>query len=294
MYVQYSQGFPGVTVLDEKIFVDRNQDLDKPLEQLYAAYLENDLDKFPISRDYAPGLYQFLTRTDLKVRAVKGQVTGPVSFGMTVADNTGRAIAYDEVLADAAAKLLKLKASWMERELQAISKKTIIFVDEPYLHSIGSAFFALSKEKVVALLEEVFSGIHGLKGVHCCGNTDWSILLGTSLDILNFDAYDYAQSFALYPQEVKKFLNRGGVVAWGIVPNETEALEKESVSSLSDRLGEAMAPFTRNGIGIPFKQVVAQSLLTPQCSLAGLSIEGAGRALELLGDLSQKVRRRWG
>ncbi len=47
MYVQYSQGFPGVVIKDNSIYVDRSQDLNQPLEQLYAAYLENDIDKYP-------------------------------------------------------------------------------------------------------------------------------------------------------------------------------------------------------------------------------------------------------
>ena len=189
--------------------MDRNRDLFPELEQLYSAYLENDPAKFPITRDYAAGLYQFLNNVNLPVRAVKGHVTGPVSWGMTVTDNDGRAIAYDETLADAAAKLLKLKAVWMENELKQINKNTIMFVDEPYLHSIGSAFFALSKEKVVSLIQEVFSGIQGIKGIHCCGQSDWSIVLSTGLDILNFDAYNYGPSLALYPKEVKSSSFKG-------------------------------------------------------------------------------------
>ena len=60
MYVQYSQGFPGVVVEDDRIYVDRSQDLSNPLEQLYAAYLENDFNKYPIGQNYAAGLYAFL------------------------------------------------------------------------------------------------------------------------------------------------------------------------------------------------------------------------------------------
>ena len=105
--------------------------------------------------------------------------------------------------------------------------------------SFGSAFFALSREKVISLLEEVFGGISGLKGVHCCGNTDWSVLLDTSADILSFDAYNYAQSLSLYPAEVKKFLDRKGTIAWGIVPNQEESLAKETVASDSSWLGTA-------------------------------------------------------
>jgi len=292
MYVQVSEGFPGITVEEGKVFVDRNKDIETPLERLYSAYLENNFYKFPISKDYAAGLHQFLIYKDLNVQAVKGQIVGPVTWGMTVADNDGKAIAYDDVLGDACAKLLKLKVSWMEEELRQISKNTIIFVDEPYLTSLGSSFFALNKEKVLTLIGEVFSGIRGLKGIHCCGNSDWSFILQTGADILSFDAYNYASSLALYLQDVKKFISIGGVVAWGIVPNEEESLKKESAASLQDRLEEAMAPFTRKGSDIPFKELKSQSLLTPSCTLSNLSIEAAKTALELLNGLSDRMRRK--
>ena len=136
------------------------------------------------------------------------------------------------------------------------------------------------------------AGIGGLKGVHCCGNTDWSVLLDTSVDIISFDAYNYAQSLSLYPAEIKKFLDRGGTIAWGIVPNEEEALARESAASLQDRLEEAMAPFTRQDIR--FKQLIAQGLLTPSCGLGSIATEEAtARALELLTELSIKIRKRY-
>jgi methionine synthase II (cobalamin-independent) len=292
MYVQYSEGFPGVVIDGDKIYVDRSQELDKPLEQLYTAYLENDYMKYTVSQEYAAGLYAFLSSENLSPKAVKGQVTGPVSWGLTITDNNRRSIIYDETLADAAAKLLRLKASWQEKVLSELSKNTIIFIDEPYMTSFGSAFVSISKEKVIGLLEEVFGGISGLKGVHCCGNTDWSVLLDTSTNILSFDTYNYAQSLSLYPSEVKKFLDKGGAIAWGIVPNEIEALTGETVASLKDRLGEAMAPFTRNGVH--FNQLIEQGLLTPSCTLTSLKTEEASaQALELLTELSATIRKRY-
>jgi len=291
MCVQFSEGFPGAVVKEETIYIDRSKDLDKPLEQLYAAYLENDIDKYPISTDYAAGLHGFLGLTNLSPVAVKGQLTGPITWGLTVTDDTHRAIIYDEVLSDAMVKLLRLKASWQEKELRQISKNTIIFVDEPYMAAFGSVSMTLSKEKVTSLLEEVFGGISGLKGVHCCGNTDWSVLLETSVNILSLDAYNYAQSLSLYPSEVKSFLNRKGAIAWGIVPNDEQSLAKETVASLKDRLEAAMAPFTRNGV--PFRQLIRQGLLTPSCGLASLSIEAVAQALELLAELSANIRKRY-
>lgn len=293
MYVQYSQGFPGAVVGKDKIYIDRSQDLDKPLEQFYAAYLDNDVNKYPIGPEYAAGLHSFLALTNLSPQLVKGQVAGPISWGLTVADDTGRAILYDDILGDAVPRLLRLKAAWQEKELRKISSNTIIFVDEPYMAAYGStATETISSKKVIGLLEEVFAGISGLKGVHCCGNTDWSVLLDTSVDILSFDAYNYAQSLSLYPSEVGKFLDRNGTIAWGIVPSDEESLAKESAASLKDRLEEAMAPFTRQGIR--FKQLIEQGLLTPSCGLASLATEeAAARALELLAELSAIVRKRY-
>ncbi len=291
MYVQYSQGFPGVMVdeNEKKIYISRSGGVEKELEQLYAAYLEDRSNDYAVSPDYAAGLYRFLALDNLAPMAVKGQVTGPVTWGLTVTDESGKGILYDDFLGDAVPKLLKLKAAWQEKELREVCPRTIIFIDEPYMSAFGSVGMMLSREKVVSLLEEVFAGISGLKGVHCCGNTDWSILLDTGVDIISYDAYGYAQSLALYPAEVKRFLERGGTVAWGIVPAEEEALAGESVASLRDRLEEAMAPFTRHGVR--FQQLVAQGLLTPSCGLASVSEEAATTALELLSGLSQDIRK---
>ena len=48
------------------------------------------------------------------------------------------------------------------------------------------------------------------------------MLLATTVDILNLDAYGYIENLALYPAELRAFLDRGGVVCWGIVPNTEE------------------------------------------------------------------------
>jgi methionine synthase II (cobalamin-independent) len=291
MYVQFSEGFPGIVLEGDKAYVERSADFDSRLEQLYNADAENDPDNYGISAEYAAGLHAFLALKEQHPRMVKGQTTGPITWGLMVTDREQRGILYDDLLAEALAKFLRLKAMWQERFLRQIAPDTIIFVDEPYLTSLGTAFVAIPNEQVSTLLEVVLSGITGLKGVHCCGSTDWSLLLKSSTDILSFDAYNYADSLGCYPAEVKAFVERGGSIAWGIIPNEEDNVARESLGSLNDRLGEAMAPFTRDGL--PFKQLVAQSLLTPSCTLASLSAEASVRALELLSELSARVRSKY-
>jgi methionine synthase II (cobalamin-independent) len=293
MYVQFSEGFPGVVLEGDRIYVDRERDLDPDLERLYLAYLENDLQGYGLSPQYAAGLFEFLaTRFDAPL-AVKGQVTGPISWGLTVVDQDRRPVLYDEILADAVAKHLRLKAAWQEEKLKHLHPTTILFVDEPYMSAFGSAYVALNRDQVITLLEEVLAGIAGLKGVHCCGNTDWSLLLSTSVDILSLDAYEYAEALSLYPQEVKAFLERGGMIAWGIVPaQDEEALMGETVESLVVKLEEAMALLVRKGV--PLDDLLAASLVSPSCGLRTLSVPAAERALELTAAVSETMRERSG
>jgi len=290
MIVQFSEGFPGVVIDGDKIHIEPSADFESKLEQIHIGCEQDNASEYGISAEYAAGLHAFLSKaTGSKI--VKGQVTGPITWGLRVASQDGLGILYDDTLAETVAKFLRLKAAWQENILREISPNTIIFVDEPYLVSLGSVFTPVPEEKVPALLEEVLRGIKGTKGLHCCGNTNWSVLLDTKIDILSFDAYNYASSLSTHSDKVKSFLGRGGSIAWGIVPNEEEALANESLSSLRDRLEEAMAPFTRDGV--KFRQLIAQGLITPSCGLDGLSPEAAGQALELTAKLSREVRSRY-
>jgi len=297
MCAQVSEGFPGVVIDEGKIYIGPSANLDAELKQIYVDCEQNNYDKYAISTEYAAGLHAFLSKVT-EAEMVKGQMAGPITWGLTVADQDGRAILCNDTLAEAMAKFLKLKAMWQENALRKISRSAIMVIDEPSLVLLSSTFLyvpqervRIPNEKVAALLQEVLNGIEGVKGMHCCGGTNWALPLSTTIDVLSFDTYNYASSFARYPDEVKSFLKRGGTIAWGIVPNTEEALAGESVSSLRDRLEEAMAPFTRDGIR--FKQILRQSLLTPSCGLAGLSPEAACQALELVANLSHYLRERY-
>ncbi len=293
IYAQFSRDFPGASLNDGRVVVDRARDLTLELERLYTRYLEKDLDAAAMNADESAGLARFAQMDWRGARAVKGQVMGPISWGLTVTDQTRRAILYDDTLADAVAKHLHLHAAWQERELRKLAPQTILFVDEPYLASFGSAYVAVERDQVVGLIEEVFAGLQGLKGIHCCGNTDWSLLLSTSLDVLNFDAYNFAETLALYPGALRAFLDRGGMIAWGIVPVTSEdAVMAEAPESLIGKLESAWQMLAAKGI--PLEQLRATSLITPACGMGTLSEGAAVRALELLASVSLELRERYG
>jgi len=304
MYAQYSENFPGV-VADteaERTYIGRPQDVEHELERLYLAYLQHEVEYGLTSPQYAAGLHHLLAdgsaegtagaleRLGLSPLAIKGQVTGPISWGLMVTDRNRRPLLYDEILAEAISQHLRLKATWQEQQLKAVCPQTIMFVDEPYMSSFGSGFVSLSREQVITLLGEVFAGIEGLKGVHCCANTDWSVLLETTVDILNLDAYEYAESLALYPEAVSDFLDRGGIIAWGIVP-AGPLVEGETVPSLVDRLHEAMDLLVQKGVSMD--KLLAAGLVTPSCGTGSLDANTAERVFELTAQVSAEMRSRY-
>ena len=292
LYIQYSEGFPGIELDREKIHFERAADFDSKLEQLYADSYEDNRDNYPVSKEYAAGLYSFASSQKSKIPFAKGQLIGPVSWGLCVTDYTGKGIIYDDTLAEAIGKFLRLKASWQEKFLGSIARQTVIFIDEPYLASLGSAFVSLPNEQISSLIGEVLAGISGIKGIHCCGATDWSLLLNLPIDIISFDAYNYLDSILCYQSDLCSFVRKGKAIAWGIIPNDEDLLKKESTATIYDRFAEALSPLTRDGI--PIRELVRQSIITPTCGLASLSPDAVEHVFSLLNDVSGKIRRKYG
>ena len=299
MYVQFSASLPAVVVDDdnEKITFDTVRDLSRPLEDFYTSYLAEDLDAFALTTAYAAGFLDFIDSLErVPGTWVKGQVTGPVSVGLTVTDQDLRPSLYNDLLADVLVKNAAMNARWQIRELKSLRPRVIISVDEPYLAAFGSAFISLEREQVIVMLNEVFEAIHregALAGVHCCANTDWSVLLETTMDILNLDAYGYLENLALYPAELRAFLDRGGVIMWGIVPNDEEIFHT-TPQSLAGRLLQGFDLIQNKALArgedISSVELARRSLITTSCGLGPATVEIADHALDLLIQTGQLLR----
>lgn len=292
MYVQYAERLPGA-VIDEPartIHVDSTKAAEG-IEEVYAKYLANDIDYFRISPERAGGFYAFLKELETPpagLRYVKGTVTGPVSFGLSVTDEKKQPIIYHKDMFEVLTKFLIMKARWQIAELKKRCDDVIIFIDEPYLISIGSSYINVNIADAAARIEELSGAIKeagALAGVHCCGNTDWSVLLKRNIDILSFDTYSCAREFALYASDIKAFLEKGGTIAWGIVPS-SEAIEKETAASLVERLKAAIALLTAKGIPADIS-----SLITSSCGVGSLDEPRARRILEMTKLVSSELQK---
>jgi len=294
MVVQYSEGFPSLRwkEKEQRAWVDTSHGFDKEIEEFYQRLEGGELEPFQISENFAKGLriLKDLSSGDhrKKIKYIKGQITGPITFGLALADQEKKSVFYDPTLRDILIKHLSLKARWMEKRFNELfpGTPTIIFFDEPSLSSFGSAFSGLNREDVIYSLNECFDAVKGFKGIHCCGNTDWSVLLSTNIDILSFDAYGYLETISLYPKELKTFLERGGLLAWGIVPT-SEAILKEDAQTLVKRFKEGVETLSNKGID---QTLFKRTIVTPSCGTASLPIHLAERACELTAEVSKRLR----
>jgi len=299
MIPQYAEAFPGIVVdlEKEKISVDSGRALEE-LEGFYEKEMAGDVDHFRLSPDYAAGLSPFIEglreERPPELLCTKGHVTGPVTFGFSVKDEEGRAIFYDPNLQDAVGRLIAMKARDQVERFREFDLPTILFMDEPYMAAFGTTGMNVGREEVVQSLNGVVKGITdagGIAGVHCCGNTDWSLLFETDVQIVNFDAYAFMDRMALYPEPVSAFLDRGGNLAWGIVPT-SQAVREETAESLARRFRDGYEKLVT--LGIDAERLRTQCLVTPACGLGSLSEPDALRALALVRDLSRLLRSEFG
>jgi hypothetical protein len=302
IYAQYGAALPGIVVDDarQKISFGTSVDLSPAFETFYEAYLAGDVESFGLDESFSAGfsaLVEALRSSGRGSGWVKGQVIGPISFGLTVTDENLRASMYNEVLADAIVKNAAMNARWQIRRLRTHRPGVIMFVDEPYMASYGSAFISLERELAINMMNEVFDAIHAegaVSGVHCCANTDWSVLLATDVQILNLDAYGYVENLALYPEELRAFLDRGGAVCWGLIPNN-DTIYQETAEDLVSRMRQGLSLICEKaaarGVTLREDEFADRSLIAPSCGLGSATVPVSELVLETVQMVGEILRR---
>ena len=286
MYSTFLEGVPSL-VRDKNrntVFIDT--DNVDGVEQFYNNVENNAFEKFSISDEAAPGFFRFLER--LKgiegIRFIKCQLMGPFSMGIGLKDQNNSSIIFNDAFYDIIRNTIRMKAQWMINCIKNVcpGKEIIIFFDEPYMVSFGSAYVSVSKEQAISTFNEVTQGLDARTGVHVCANTDWSVLLNSNFDIINYDAYNFLDTLFYYPEDLSRFLARGGWIAPGIVPSVQEGLIdaninnlRELVSQFKSKMEVTTGPSATKG----------ELLMTTSCGLGGLSTDEARKAMHLLSEL---------
>ena len=166
----------------------------------------------------------------------------------------------------------------------------IAFIDEPILSAYGSsAYVGISESDVHNVLREPIEAIAAegaISAIHVCGNSDWGVVVRSGIGILNFDAYGYGYSVSLYSDDLMNFIDRGGNLAWGIVPT-SEAVRDETPDTLAAKLSESFGQLRAKGFSESLLE--ERCLLTPSCGTGSLSVDDTRRVFDLLHELREKL-----
>jgi hypothetical protein len=310
MEIQYSEGMSCRKVDEEKGRIHFKTDGDPwdDLAQFYEVYTAaldpesgtGDCSALAITSEYAAGLWAMkgrLAKEKAKRPFVKVQTVGPCTFTLTIVDQAKRALFYNEEFRDMAAKALAMKCRWQIDQFKPFADRVICFLDEPILSAFGSStYVSVQREDVVRLLREMAETVHAggaLCGVHCCGNTEWSLLVDAGVDIVNFDAYGFGETVAMYPEHMRKHIEGGGVLAWGVVPTNPSALHDEKVESLAARY-EKLVDHLAAKSGLDKQRLFEQSIITPSCGAGSMSEADAVRVMQYTRQLSEVLRKKHG
>jgi hypothetical protein len=308
MEIQYSEALPCIEIDREKgrMYFDTSGDYSEAFAEFYEAYItamdpdegNGDCSALAISPAFSKGIYameKHLQAKGGKLPYVKVQTTGPCSFALTIVDENKRAIYYNEEFRDVVIKALAMKCRWQIQKFRPFAEKVICFIDEPILSGFGSStYISVKREDVVAHLVEVIEAIHAdnaVAGIHCCGNTEWSILIDAGVDMVNFDAFGYGETIAIYAESVKTHLERGGTLAWGVVPT-SHAIREQTVETMMQHFETMMDNLAAKGID---KQLILeQALITPSCGTGSMAPQDAEKVFEMTRLLSEAMKEKYG
>ena len=292
MYVQALENFPGVKIdpAHQKIYFD----LSRFYEEL-PSYFEkaDDPQTFRLTKEFSLVYRRFLERDLSHYSAIRGQMISPISLGLKIVDENQKSINYHDEVREVLFDFIQKKVNQQYRELRERNPNAFVWVDDPGLALIFNALSGYNEFQAKTDFDRFLEGLEGPKGVHLCAKPDWDFLLKSKIDILSFDSFNCGAMVINYPS-LKDFVDRGGVISWGIVPTYTELLEQETTDSLMEKLETFWEDFSRKGMDP--KRLLRQSLLAPAtCNLLNSDKEKTvEKAFEVLRELSRKIRKKYG
>ena len=260
MYVQAAEHFPGI-ILDVakrtlRFSIDKfAEELDETMQHF------DDPDYFDVSATYSAVYKRFLALDLVDRPAIRGQLEGPVSFGFNILDQDERPILFDDTVRPFMFDFMARRLNVQLARLKQLNPRAFMFIDEPGLQFLFSAMAGYSDIQARDDLDQFLAQVDRPRGIHLCGNPDWDFLLNLDLDILSLDIYSNAEVFAAYAPAIQRFIDRGGILVWGIVPTGIEAFGLAPMPSLTERLETVWKVIWSRGVDRT--QMIRASMLSP-------------------------------
>ena len=253
------EGIPCLVIDHEKkrFLMAPPEEREEELLEFYDRYEREDLNYFATTPETAPFFYAMFDKLKKArpagLKWVVFQTAGPLILGDMIKQMDGNPVIYHETLRDVMIKGLNIKARWLEKKIKEEIPGVEVIADLPEttLVNFTSAGGTGSRDEIIEAIDGSFYGLKCVTWVHCCANIDWSLLTDSVVDVINFDAYQHTDRVVLYAKEFKTFLERGGMIGWGIVPVTEDLIVQETVQSLVEKLEKGIEPVSYTHLTLP-------------------------------------------
>jgi len=305
MYVQTSQNFPGIEInFDKGRLTFHTAKFQESLEDYFTKMERTET--YALTPEYSVVFQKFLSQNLQSYKAIRGQITGPISFGFKVLDENLKPIIYNEEVKTILFDFIQKKVNLQYHELKKKNPHAFVWVDEPGLGYVFSGLSGYNDQQAKEDYYQFVQGIEGPKGLHLCAEVNLPYLLELGVEILSFDAFQIGFMPKEYTQSVVEFIKKGGIISWGIIPTEFKALEIQTPEKLASILSSYWDVVSEN-TDLSLDQIAEQALIAPaRCCLVELTIEAAERsktsnieekivekAFSFLPELSQILKKKY-
>ena len=202
MYVQAAEHFPGILLFPEanQIRFDTGRFYDG-LPELLEHF--DDMDYFDISPPYSAVYHRFLELDLSGYAAIRGQLEGPVSFGLKILDENDRPMIFNDEVRPVLIDVMARRVQVQLQRLKAKNPRAFMFVDEPGMQFVFSSVSGYPDTRAKDDLDRFLAQIDRPRGIHLCGNPDWEFLLNRDMDILSMDIYTNGEVFSCLQRDAR-------------------------------------------------------------------------------------------
>lgn len=264
-------GFPGLTIepAHERGVVERAL-AEQALDRIGLAYLRAEGISGAPPPEHVAALSELTRQCEqARLRGVRVELSGPVSLGLQIVDDQERPLAYDPPLREALVQHLALRGIWLHAQLSVALGGGLICLDEPFLEALGTPFCPIDWEEGGALLARTLAELPAPRGLCVAGAPNWAAVLALPVDLVFFDAYEQSAGLIQAASAVAGYLDRGGILGWGIVPTDPLALAQERAETLARRFISSVEYLAAAG-AIAVEQVRATALISTSGGLGHL------------------------
>jgi hypothetical protein len=272
MLAQAAAGVRGITVLDDGSFDIRIEELDP----------DDVLEDPGFAGDAWVGLRAFLTALEGRTDPVKFQLTGPLTFGIALyASGVPAELAFSTAAAAVHARAAAL-IELLDVRLPECTR--VVFLDEPGLTGALDETFPMRTDDALDIVSGVLAPLErsAITGIHCCGPADWKLVMDAGPQVLSLPLDSEVEAAA---GSLAQFLERGGWVAWGVVP--TDRPVGTTPEMLWRQLSQLWCRLVQEGCD-PVK-LRTQAMITPACGLAGHGVTQAEQVMDFCTELAERL-----